>query len=40
MREAIDSVLAGEAVDREFVPSRGCTIKWRPGNEPGYWDDL
>jgi peroxiredoxin len=39
-REAIESVLAGEAVDREFAPSRGCTIKWRPGNEPDYWDGL
>jgi peroxiredoxin len=40
MREAIDAVLAGEAIDRDFEPSRGCTIKWRPGNEPDYWDDL
>ncbi len=40
MREAIDAVLAGESVDREFAPSRGCTIKWRPGNEPDYFDDI
>ncbi|MFB6130209.1 MAG: thioredoxin family protein [Salinigranum sp.] len=38
MREAIDAVLAGEAVDEEDRPSRGCTIKWREGNEPDYWD--
>ncbi|MFB6192443.1 MAG: thioredoxin family protein [Haloarculaceae archaeon] len=39
-REAIEAVLAGEPVDLEWHPSRGCTIKWRPGNEPDYWDDL
>jgi hypothetical protein len=29
MRELIDTVLAGEKVDAEFRPSRGCSIKWR-----------
>lgn len=29
MREAIDAVLAGEDVEKEFLPSRGCSIKWR-----------
>ncbi|MFC6938596.1 thioredoxin family protein [Salinirubellus sp. GCM10025818] len=29
MREVIDAVLAGEEVDRESRPSRGCSIKWR-----------
>ncbi|MBZ6493740.1 thioredoxin family protein [Natrinema longum] len=28
IREAIDAVLAGEAVDLEWQPSRGCSIKW------------
>ncbi|WP_121822351.1 thioredoxin family protein [Halostella salina] len=28
IREAIDAVLAGEAVDIEEQPSRGCSIKW------------
>ena len=28
VRQAIDSVLAGEDVDLEFMPSRGCSIKW------------
>ena len=28
MREAIDAVLAGETFEREFRPSRGCSIKW------------
>jgi len=40
MREAIDAVLAGEAVPLEGRPSRGCTIKWREGNEPAYWAAL
>ncbi|MFB6142633.1 MAG: thioredoxin family protein [Halorientalis sp.] len=29
MRDVIDRVLAGEDVDEEFRPSRGCSIKWR-----------
>jgi peroxiredoxin len=29
MREAIDSVLAGEDVDKGFLPSQGCSIKWK-----------
>lgn len=29
IREAIDAVLAGEPVDLEWQPSRGCSIKWR-----------
>jgi peroxiredoxin len=28
VRDAIDSILAGESVDQEFAPSRGCSIKW------------
>jgi len=40
VREAIDAVLAGESVDLDPEPSRGCTIKWREGNEPDYWDQV
>ena len=29
MREVIDTVLAGDVVEREFRPSRGCSIKWK-----------
>jgi peroxiredoxin len=29
MREAIESVLAGERIDLDPTPSRGCSIKWR-----------
>lgn len=29
MREVIDAVLAGESVEKDFLPSRGCSIKWQ-----------
>jgi peroxiredoxin len=31
---AVDAVLAGQPVSEEQVPSIGCNIKWRAGNEP------
>jgi len=31
---AVDAVLAGEPAPQEQLPSIGCSIKWRPGNEP------
>ncbi len=37
LRRAIDAVLAGDAVNDHQVPSVGCNIKWRPGNEPDYF---
>jgi peroxiredoxin len=40
VQDAIESVLAGTDVGGEFKPSRGCTIKWKPGNEPDYWDEV
>jgi peroxiredoxin len=40
MREAIDSVLAGDSVDLDWHASRGCSIKWKTGNEPDYWDEI
>jgi peroxiredoxin len=36
MRTHIDAMLAGEPVTDEFRPSRGCSIKWKPGNKPDY----
>jgi len=36
LRRAIDAVLGGESVPAEQYPSLGCSIKWRPGNEPSY----
>ncbi|MFC6961646.1 thioredoxin family protein [Halocatena marina] len=29
MRAIIDTVLAGETVEQEFRPARGCSIKWK-----------
>ncbi|MDY6775759.1 MAG: thioredoxin family protein [Halobacteria archaeon] len=29
MRDAIDSVLGGDEVEVEEIPSRGCSIKWK-----------
>ena len=40
MREAIDALLTGEEIPVEESPSRGCSIKWREGNEPDYWDQV
>jgi peroxiredoxin len=34
LRAAVDAVLAGNAVPEPHYPSIGCSIKWRPGNEP------
>ena len=34
LREAVTAVLMGNEVDAEQVPSMGCSIKWKPGNEP------
>ena len=38
LRGAIDSLLAGKPLLGEQVPSLGCNIKWKPGNEPGYFN--
>ena len=32
----VQNMLAGEPVSNDFKPSRGCSIKWRTGNEPAY----
>ena len=34
LRAALELVLAGKPVDEPHVPSLGCGIKWKPGNEP------
>jgi len=36
LRNAIDAVLSGTAVDPNQRASIGCNIKWKPGNEPDY----
>lgn len=34
----IETVLSGGTIDAEMRPARGCSIKWREGNEPEYWN--
>jgi peroxiredoxin len=34
LRAALDLVLAGQPVPEPQLPSLGCGIKWKPGNEP------
>lgn len=34
LRAAMDRVLGGEPVPEPHNPSLGCSIKWKPGNEP------
>lgn len=29
MKEKVEALLAGEGVDEWFLPSRGCSIKWK-----------
>ncbi len=37
LRAAVEAVLAGDRPNDEQVPSIGCNIKWKPGNEPDYF---
>jgi peroxiredoxin len=39
LRGAIAAVLAGREVDWNQKPSIGCNIKWKPGNEPVYFQN-
>lgn len=34
---AVDNMLAGKPVFENQMPSMGCNIKWKPGNEPEYF---
>lgn len=34
LRAALDAVLTGRKVSEKQKPSIGCSIKWKPGNEP------
>ena len=36
LRAAVEAVLAGRPVPQQQMPSIGCNIKWKPGNEPDY----
>ena len=35
LRAAVAAVLAGTPAAQTQYPSMGCSIKWKPGNEPG-----
>jgi hypothetical protein len=37
LMEATDKVLSGETVPEDQVPSIGCNIKWKIGNQPDYF---
>lgn len=37
LRAALEALLSGKAVSLEQVPSVGCNIKWKKGNEPEYF---
>lgn len=37
LRAALDAVLAGKAAPERQIPSAGCNIKWKAGNEPDYF---
>jgi thiol-disulfide isomerase/thioredoxin len=37
LRAALDAVLVGGDVSSEQLPSLGCNIKWKAGNEPDYF---
>jgi len=37
LRAVLAALVEGHAVSAEQVPSIGCNIKWKPGNEPGYY---
>jgi thiol-disulfide isomerase/thioredoxin len=37
LRAALDAVLDGKAPPADQLPSMGCNIKWKAGNEPYYF---
>ncbi len=37
LRDAVEAVLSGQSVSPNQIPSLGCNIKWKPGQEPEYF---
>lgn len=38
LKKALDAVLDGKTIpEADQIPSIGCNIKWKPGNEPDYF---
>lgn len=38
LRNAVDAIVAGDAVPEPQMPSIGCNIKWMSGKEPEYFN--
>lgn len=38
LRRALDKTLSDEPAPADQKPSIGCNIKWKPGNEPAYFE--
>lgn len=38
LREAVRRMIAGEEPLVRPYPSSGCSIKWKPGNQPEWWN--
>jgi thiol-disulfide isomerase/thioredoxin len=36
LRQALDRTLEGQPVPEPHRPSMGCSLKWRPGNQPSW----
>lgn len=36
LRRAADAILSGGAVPPDQIASQGCSVKWKPGNEPSW----
>lgn len=37
LRKAVDRMLSGETT-ADAVPASGCSIKWKPGKQPEWWN--
>ena len=37
LRAAVNALMDGNQISAEQIPSVGCNIKWRAGNEPDYF---
>ena len=38
LQAALDAVIESKPIPEPQTPSLGCNIKWKPGNEPEYFD--
>ena len=37
LRAALDALLSDQPISPDQKPSIGCSIKWKPGNQPSWW---